>query len=75
MKTIFYLFLLVPFFSFAQKIKTKKDRILIDEKEVAIFNDKVRDQCVFFDLNNTKQFTVEYKSLMPFCFLARPART
>jgi len=64
MKTIFYLLLLVPFFSFAQKIKTKKDRILIDEKEVAIFKDKVRDQCIFFDLNNTKQFTTEYKTLM-----------
>ncbi len=59
-----YLLVLLPVFSFAQKIKTKKDRILIDEKEVAIFNDKVRDQCIFFDLNNNKQFTAEYKSLM-----------
>ena len=50
--------------SIAQKFKTKKDRVLIDEKEVAILNDKIRDQYEFYDLNNVKQFTVQYKSMM-----------
>lgn len=50
--------------SLSQKIKTKKDRVLVDEKEVAILNDKVRDQYELFDLSNVKQFTVEYKTLM-----------
>ena len=64
MKKIILLLVMLPILSFSQKIKTKKDRILVDEKEVAIFNDKVRDQCEFFDLNNKKQFTAEYKTLM-----------
>lgn len=64
MKKMIVLLLLLPLLIFSQKIKTKKDRVLIDEKEVAIFNDKIRDQYELFDLNNVKQFTVEYKTLM-----------
>lgn len=64
MKKIIFLLFLVPIISFSQKIKTKKDRVLVDEKEVAILNDKIRNQYELFDLNNVKQFTVEYKTLM-----------
>ncbi|WP_177735788.1 hypothetical protein [Flavobacterium inviolabile] len=63
MKKIILLLLLCPLISFSQKIKTKKDRVLIDEKEVAILKDQVRDQYELFDLNGVKQFTVEYKGM------------
>lgn len=64
MKKIILFLLFIPFIGSAQKIKTKKDRVLIDEKEIAILNDKVRDQYELFDLSNNKQFTIEYKTLM-----------
>lgn len=64
MKKIIFLLLLIPFMAFSQKIKTKKDKVLVDEKEIAILNDKVRDQYELSDLTGAKQFTVEYKTLM-----------
>lgn len=64
MKKVLLLLLLLPMLGIAQKIKTKKDRVLIDEKEVAILNDKVRDQYILSDLAGKKQLTAEYKSLM-----------
>lgn len=64
MKFKILVFLLVPLLGFAQKLKTKKDRILIDEKEVAIYDDKVRDMYVLSDLQGAKKLTVEYKTLM-----------
>lgn len=63
-KTIVLLLLLIPICGMAQKIKTKKDRVLIDETEVAILNDKIRDTYELFDLKNQKQLVVEYKTLM-----------
>ena len=63
MKKLLLLLLLLPCVALAQKIKTKKDRVLIDEKEVAILNDKVRDQFILSDLNGNKQLTIEYKGL------------
>jgi hypothetical protein len=63
MKKIILLLLLIPAITLAQKIKTKKDRVFIDEKEVAILDDKVRDQYILSDLAGIKQFTVEYKGL------------
>mgnify|MGYP003611172705 CR=1 FL=1 len=64
MKKIIFLLLLLPMIAFSQKIKTKKDRVLIDDKEVAILNDKVSNQYELYDLNNVKQFTVQYDALM-----------
>lgn len=64
MKTKLLIFILIPLFSFSQKLKTKKDKILIDEKEVAIFEDKIRDNYVLFDLQGNKKMTVVYKTLM-----------
>lgn len=63
MRKLIYLFLLIPVLSFAQNIKTKKDKILFDEKEVAIFKDGARDEYVFSSLDGTKQFTAKYKSM------------
>lgn len=63
MRKIIVVLLLLPALIFAQKFKTKKDRVLIDEKEIAILNDKVRNQYEFLDLNNSKQFVAEYKSI------------
>lgn len=63
MKKIIVLLFLLPTVVLAQKFKTKKEKVLIDEKEVAILNDKVRDQYEFLDLNNVKQFTAQYKSI------------
>ncbi len=64
MKKYLLILLLVPVLAFSQKLKTKKDRILFDEKEVAIYKEPVRDQYQLFDLKGTKQFTVEYKTMM-----------
>ena len=47
----------------SQKITTKKDKVLVDGKEVAILNDKVRDVYVFTDLNGNKQITATYRGL------------
>ncbi len=64
MKKLILVLLLLPFLGQAQKIKTKKDRVLVDEKEVAIINDKVRDHYELYDLQNVKQFSFDYKALM-----------
>ncbi len=63
MKKILLLLLLLPLMASAQKIKTKKDRVLVDEKEVAILDDKVRDQYILSDLTGNKKMTIEYKAL------------
>jgi hypothetical protein len=63
MLKITYLLLLVPLLTFAQSIKTKKDRVIIDDKEVAILKDGARDEYVFHSLDGTKQFTAKYKTL------------
>ena len=63
-KKIIFIIILIPFLGMSQKFKTKKDRILVDEKEVAILNDKMRDTYEFSDLNSQKKFVVEYKTLM-----------
>ena len=58
-KKIIFIIILIPFLGISQKFKTKKDRILVDEKEVAILNDKMRDTYEFSDLNSQKKFVVE----------------
>lgn len=63
MKKIILLLLLFPMFGIAQKIKTKKDRVLFDEKEVAILDDKVRDQYILKDLTGKTMFTANYKAI------------
>ncbi len=63
MKNFFLLLLLIPILSISQKIKTKKDRVLVDEKEVAILDDKVREQYILSDLSGVKKFTVEYRGM------------
>ncbi len=63
MKKILLLLLILPAMTIAQKVKTKKDRVLVDEKEVAILNDKVRDQYILSDLQGNKKLTIEYKAL------------
>ncbi len=64
MKKIFLITVLVPFIGLSQKIKTKKDKVLIDDVEIAVLNDAIRDQYELSDLEGNKKFTVEYKSLM-----------
>lgn len=39
MKKIFVLLLIFPLLVFSQKIKTKKDKILLDEKEIGIIKE------------------------------------
>lgn len=63
MKKIILLLLLLPMIALSQKIKTKKDKVLVDEKEVAILNDKISDQYELSDLNNIKQLTIEYEAM------------
>ncbi|HEX8561379.1 MAG TPA: hypothetical protein VF676_00240 [Flavobacterium sp.] len=63
MKKIILLLLFLPVLAFAQKIKTKKDRILFDDKEVAILDDKVRDQYILKDLTGKTMFIATYKAI------------
>ena len=63
MKHIYYLLFLLPTIAFAQNIKTKKDRILFDDKEVAILK-QTGDNYTFQSLDGKPQFTATYKSLM-----------
>ena len=63
-KKLLLLLILIPFLGMGQKFKIKNDKILIDEKEVGILNDKIRDSYEFLDLNKEKKFIVDYKMLM-----------
>jgi hypothetical protein len=63
MKKLFLLFLLVSAAVSAQKIKVKKDKVLFDEKEVAILKE-VGEDYEFYSLDGKKQFTARYNGLM-----------
>jgi len=63
-KKLFLLLLLIPIVGIGQKFKTKNDKILIDDKEIGILTDKIRDNYEFSDLNMEKKFIVDYKTLM-----------
>ncbi|MDR2204796.1 MAG: hypothetical protein LBE36_01365 [Flavobacteriaceae bacterium] len=62
MKKLFFILLLLPVAMFPQKIKTKKDRILLNEKEIGIFKENA-DLYTVFDLKNKKLFTAELKGV------------
>ena len=55
MRNLLFALILLPIFSFGQKIKFKKDKILFDAKEVAIFNSKAKTYN-FSYLNGDKAF-------------------
>lgn len=55
MKNIVFVLLLLPLVSFSQKIKFKKDKLLFDDKEVAIFDSKSKTYN-FSYLNGEKAF-------------------
>lgn len=61
MKKIFVLLLIFPCLVFSQKIKTKKDKILLDEKEIGIIKESA-GMYVVSDLKNQKLFTAQIKS-------------
>ena len=63
MNKITFLFLLLPALMLSQKITTKKDKVLVDGKEVAILNDKTRDVYIFSDLAGKKQITATYRGI------------
>ncbi len=63
MNRIIVLLLLFPAMMFSQKITTKKDKVLVDGKEVAILDDKMRDVYVFNDLAGKKQITATYRGI------------
>jgi hypothetical protein len=63
MKKLLLLLLLLPAITFGQKIKTKKDKVLFDDKEVCILKNVGQDY-EFSSLDGTKQFTARYNGLM-----------
>jgi hypothetical protein len=63
MKKIFCLLVLIPFLAFSQKIKTKKDKVLFDEKEVAILKEPANNEYDFYSLDGKKQFSAKYQGL------------
>lgn len=50
-------------FIFSQKIQLKKDKILYNEKEVAIIKSPYRDHYEFYNLNNQKVFDLDLKGV------------
>ncbi len=48
---------------FAQKIQIKKDKILFNEKEIALIKSPYRDHYEIFTLNNEKSFDVDLKGV------------
>ncbi len=63
MKNLLLLFMMLPAFALGQKIKTKKDKVLFDDREVCILKDVGQDY-EFYSLDGTKQFTARYNALM-----------
>lgn len=64
MKKIVFILLLLPILAISQKIKIKKNKILFDKKEVAIFEDgDERDKYTFKYLSGEKAFDAAYKAI------------
>ncbi|WP_430412065.1 hypothetical protein [Kordia sp.] len=64
MKKSLFILLLLPILTFGQKIKIKKNKILFDKKEVAIFEDGgERDKYTFKYLSGEKAFDAHYKAI------------
>lgn len=62
MKHLYYFLFLLPLVTFSQKIKTKNDKVLFDDKEVAIIK-QTGDSYLFKSLDGKSQFTANYKGL------------
>ena len=62
-KSLLLLLILAPVLAVSQKIIVKKDHVFVDDKEIAILDDKVRDQYVLSDLSGNKKLTIEYKGM------------
>ena len=62
MKHIYYLLLLLPTIALSQNIKTKKDKVLFDDKEVAILKSS-GDTYTFQSLDGKTQFSAKYQGL------------
>lgn len=63
MKKLLYLLLLLPALCFSQKVKIKKEKILFDDKEVAIIKDAESNNYEFYSLDGKKQFMAKYQGL------------
>ncbi|QHI36481.1 hypothetical protein IMCC3317_18440 [Kordia antarctica] len=64
MKKIVFILLLLPVLAISQKIKIKKNKILFDKKEVAIFEDgDERNKYTFKYLSGEKAFDAAYKAI------------
>lgn len=61
MKKLLFLFLIIPFLGTAQKIKLKKDKILLGEKEIGIIKENTGAYEIS-DLQNQKLFKVQLKA-------------
>lgn len=63
MKKLNLFFLFLSCFLFSQKIQLKKDKVLYDDKEVAIIKSPYRDHYEFYALNNEKAFEADLKGV------------
>lgn len=63
MKKSLLILLLLPILAFGQRIKIKKNKLLFDKKEVAIFESPERNHYSFSYLSGEKAFDVAYKAL------------
>lgn len=63
MKKLNLLFIFASCILFSQKIQLKKDKVLYDDKEVAILKSPYRDHYEFYTLNNEKAFEADLKGV------------
>lgn len=63
MKNLFLLLIFLSSFVFAQKVQIKKDKVLIDDREMAIVKSPYNDHYDFYDLKNQKMFEVDLKGV------------
>lgn len=63
MRLVLLFCLMLSGFVSSQKIQLKKDKILYNEKEVAIIKSPYRDHYEFYNLNNQKAFDLDLKGI------------
>lgn len=63
MKSVFIISLLLVHSLTAQKIQIKKDKVLLDNKEIALIQNPYRDHYEYYSLSNEKIFEVHLKGV------------
>lgn len=63
MKNLLFILFLCSTLVYSQKIQIKKDKVLFDDKEIAIIKNPYRDHYEYYSLHNQKIFEVDLKGV------------